>query len=374
MSDRDEHPSFFCARQLSEEQVARWRDLADQIPWAHYRQDPAWANMDPYGSGMSKREPWFFWGESGGALCLTAIGVRRRLPVPGYVFWEFNKGPSFVDGTVLNEWLPWVVSRVRRGAARMHMEPATPLDQGGDEIRTILERHGLVRCSDWATLLLDLTAEEDQIVAGFRSTTQQCIRKSRALGITVEPQDTPDGWRTIAALQADLSLRAPVLLVEESMIQKISRDWLREGSGGTVLVARHGEEALAAALIVTYRGTAHLVMMPSGHLNRDFPASHLLLWEAMRWSRQHGCSTFDLGGYSLEAQQGDSLWGVNLFKRGFAPLDRLSTSVGMYEMVLSPTIVALAARARRYQGLLSRRHDVGLRLRRRLGKMSSPCV
>jgi hypothetical protein len=330
--------------------------------------------MDPYGSGTSKRQPWFFWGEAAGGVCLTVIGVQRRLPAPGYVFWDFNKGPNFVDSAVFDEWLPWVVSRIRRGAARIRMEPPAPLGQGGDEIRTILERHGLKRCSDWATLLLDLTADEERIVAGFRSTTQQCIRKSSALGITVEPQDTREGWRTLAALQADLSLRAPVPLVDESMIGRISRDWFREGSGGTVLVAYHGEEPLAAALIVTYHGTAHLVMMPSGHLNREFPSSHLLLWEAMRWSKDHGCSTFDLGGYSLEAQQGDSLWGVNLFKRGFAPLDRLSTTVGMHEMVLSPTIVALAARARRYQGLLGRRHDVGLRLRRRLGKTSSLCV
>ena len=177
MNDQDERPSFSCARHLSENQVAKWRDFADQVPWAHYRQDPAWADMDPYGSRMSKREPWFFWGETGGVVCLTAIGVRRRLPLPGYVFWEFNKGPSFVDSRVFNEWLPWVASRVRRGAARMHVEPAAPLDQGGDEIRTILERHGFKRCSEWATLLLDLTAEEDEIVAGFRSTTRQCIRK-----------------------------------------------------------------------------------------------------------------------------------------------------------------------------------------------------
>jgi Acetyltransferase (GNAT) domain len=352
MKSQDEHLSFFYAPRLDEDQIARWRDFADRVPWAHYRQDPAWAETERYGSGMTAREPWFFWVESHESVCLTAIGVRRRLPVPGYVFWEFNKGPTFLDSTVFDAWLPWLLHEIRRGGARVRVQPSTPLDQGGDDVETVLERHGFVRRrldGGWATLRLDLTAPEDEIVAGFRPTTQQCIRKSRNLGITIEPEDARNGWRTIAALQADLSLRAPVPLVDEAMMERISRQWLRDGSGGNVLVARHDGEALAAALVVTYHGTADLVMMPSARRHRELSAGHLLLWEVMRWSRQHGCTTFDLGGYSLVAQQGDALSGVNLFKRGFASLDHLTRSVAMHEIVLSRMVAAMAATIRRLQ-------------------------
>lgn len=357
MKGPDEHLRFFSAPRLGADEIAGWRDFADRVSWAHFRQDPAWAETERYGSRAAAREPRFFWAEADGVICLTAIGVRRRLPLPGCAFWEFNKGPTFLDIRAFDMWLPWLRSWIGRSAARIRVEPPAPLNQGGDGIEAVLERHGFTRREDWATLLLDLTPGEDEIIAGFRSTTQQSIRKSRALGILIEPQDTPDGWCTIAALQADLSLRAPVPLVDESMIERISRHWLCGGSGGTVLVASHEGEALAAALVVTYRGTGHLVMMPSGRRQKELPVSHLLLWEGMRWSRQHGCTTFDLGGYSLEAQQGDSLWGVNLFKRGFAPLDCLSKSVAMHEIVLSPTVVALATMVRTCQSRLGRRPD-----------------
>jgi hypothetical protein len=354
MTGQPEHLRFFSTPALDEHQKRAWCDLAQRVPWAHYRQDPAWAEIERYGSGTAAREPRFFWVEAEGSMCLTAIAVRRLLPVPGYAFWEFNRGPTFLENGVLDQWLPWLLSHIGRSAARIRMDPPVPLLENGGDVNTILEQHGFTRHEDWSTLLVDLSAEEDEVIAGFRSTTKQSIKRSRSLGVVVQTEDAPDGWRTISTLQAELALRAPVPSVDELMMERISRNWLRGGSGGTVLVASHQGDPLAAALIVTYRNTAHLVVMPSARRQRDIPASHLLLWEAMRWSRAHECTVFDLGGYSLEAQEGDSLWGVNLFKRGFSSLDNLVTSVGAHEAVPAPTVVALARLTRTFQSRVRR--------------------
>jgi peptidoglycan pentaglycine glycine transferase (the first glycine) len=348
---------FFCAPSLNEDQVALWREFAERVPWAHYFQDPAWGEIERRGTGMGAREPWFFWAEAEGNICLTAIGVRRRLPVPGRVFWEFNKGPTFLDATVLDEWLPWLLSRIRPRTARLRVAPAMPLDQGGDDVETLLERHGFVRrrlYGGWATLLVNISGDEEKIFASFRPAAQRSIGKSLRLGIEIRCEDGPEGWRAIATLQADLSKTAPVLPVDESMMERVSSHWLRGGPGGTVLVARRHGELLAAALVVTYRGTAYLPVIPSSRLHRDMPTAHLLVWEAMRWARQHGCTTFDLVGYGLQAQPGEPLSGVNQFKRGFASLDLLTKSVAVHEAVLSPMVVFLATFIRGSQARFGR--------------------
>ena len=301
---------------------------------------------------MGSRQPIFFWAERDGAICLTALGVRRRLPVPGRVFWEFKKGPTVLDSGVLDQWLGWLVGALGREVARLHVEPAVPLDEGGDDVETLLERHGFVRrrvMGTWATLLVDIGPDEEDILASFRPATQRSIRKSRRLGIEVCSEDTPEGWSVLSALETDLSRRTPVNPVDRETIAQISRHWLADASGGTILIPRRDGMPLAAALVIVYGQRAHLPMIPSSHRHRKLPASHLLVWEAMRWAKARGCTTFDLEGYSLMAQPGDSLWGVNQFKRGFAPIDQLSKSVAIHERVFSPAVVAAAQNVRRFQ-------------------------
>ena len=96
-------------------------------------------------------------------------------------------------------------------------------------------------------------------------------------------------------------------------------------------------------------------MIPSSRRNRRLPAGHLLVWEAMRWAKQHGCTCFDVDGYSMMARPGDALWGVNEFKRGFAPREQPSKCVAIHEKVFSPAIVAAATTVRRMQAW--RRHE-----------------
>ncbi len=350
--------TFFCAPKLDEDQVARWHEFADRVPWAHYSQDPVWAETERDRGGMASGEPWFFWAEAQGTICLTAVGIRRRLPIPRGIFWKFDKGPTFLDAAVVDEWVSWLLPRIGRGAARVRMAPATPLDSGGDDVETILERQGLIRRraqGGWATLLIDISGEEDEIFAGFRPATQRSIKKSLRLGIEIQPADEPEGWAAIAALQAELALPGTVSSIDEARIGRVSRDWFRGGSGGTVLVARHQGEAVAAALIVTYRGTAYLPVIPSSRRHRDLPAAHLLVWEAIRWAKQHGYTALDFEGYSLVARPGEPLWGINQFKRGFSSLDGVKKSVAVHEIVFSPTAVALAGASLRSRSWLANR-------------------
>lgn len=348
---------FFCAPSLDHAQIERWREFADRAPWAHYRQDPDWAGVERRDGRAGARRPFFFWAERGGSVCLTALGIRRSLPVPGRAFWEFDKGPTFVDVEALDEWLPWLLARLGRQAARLRMAPPAPLCDTGDDVETALERHGFQRrrvLGGWATLVGNICPEEDQILRTFRPATQRSIRKSLRLGIEISVEDEPAGWAVLAGLEAELARWAPVSPACPAKIERISRLWLKNGAGGTVLVARHQGEPLAAALLVMHRGTAHLPMIPSSHRQRELPATHLLVWEAMRWAKGHGCKAFDFAGYSLVAQPGDALWGINQFKRGFASVDAIRKSVAIHERVHSPLLTASARAIREAQARWNR--------------------
>ncbi len=48
------------------------------------------------------------------------------------------------------------------------------------------------------------------------------------------------------------------------------------------------------------------------------------------------------------------LWGVNLFKRGFASTERLRTYVAIHELVIAPRVVRLASAGLAFKGALAR--------------------
>jgi len=342
----------FVADSISSRDAERWREFAASVPWSHYFQDPTWAEIERCGGGVAARRPYYFWAERDGAVCLTALGIRRGLPVPGRAFWEFKRGPTVLDVRDLDEWLAWLIAHRTGDVARLRLQPPQPLDEGGDDVETILERYGFVRrraLGGWTTLTIDTRPDDEQVLALFRPATQRSIKKSLRLGIEVHCEDTPCGWSALVQLENELALRAPVSAVSKDEMSRISVRWLADGRGGTVLVARYGSEPLACGLVIARGDKAYLPLIPSSRQRRDLPASHLLVFEAARWARSHGCSTLDLVGYSMMARPGDALWGINQFKRGFASLDRLTRSVAIHERVFSPVVVAAASTARQAQ-------------------------
>jgi hypothetical protein len=356
--------SFVCfaASRLTDAQAERWRELAAQSPAASYSQDPAWADVECAAARAGERTPRFFWCERDGVLCLTALGVQRRLPVPGRVYWEFDNGPTFVQPAALSEWLAWLRETMGRGIARLSLQPALALDEVGDEVETILDAGGFRRrrtAGIWTTLIVDLDRPADEVLGSFRRQTRQKIKQSSGLGVEVAAEDDPRGWAALAALDAEMAGRTPVRPIDERFVAAISQRWFRGGPGGTVLVARHAGEPLAAALVIVYRGTAHLRTLPSSRRQRELPATHLLVWDAMRWAKTQGCTAFDLDGYNVTAAPGDPLWGVNQFKRGFAPKQQPFKTVASHDRVFSPIIVRSAAEVRRFQGWRRRSRATG---------------
>jgi lipid II:glycine glycyltransferase (peptidoglycan interpeptide bridge formation enzyme) len=96
------------------------------------------------------------------------------------------------------------------------------------------------------------------------------------------------------------------------------------------LVASHEDEPLAINISAAFGRHAAYMHGASSDQHRALMPNYLLMWEAMRWAKARGCTSFDLWGIPDEAgrlasqdqpvpvtDRTDGLWGVYRFKRGF---------------------------------------------------------
>jgi peptidoglycan pentaglycine glycine transferase (the first glycine) len=329
---------------LSPEKMRRWEAFLTRAPGGTFRQSPRWAELERGSRRLESREPVYFRGEENGELVLVGLGMRRGLPFSPYGSYRFEWGPVFTDPAVLDEWLGAVLPQLRRDAVRVKLMPRRPLAEGGDDVETVLERHGFVRRrleGGWATLLVDLTPEEDALLHTFRRQTRQNIKKCVAAGLCVQVEDGAAACEAMAGLYGELALRATLKPIPVQWFESMVCDWVHRHSGGGVFIARRDGLPVAGAVVFVDSGVAYLDTIASNGAARALPTNSLLVWEIMRWAKRRGCSTFDLCGYSLVARPGEALAGVNQFKRGFAPHAEPVRYVASHDLVIRPALEAL---------------------------------
>jgi len=140
-------------------------------------------------------------------LLLAAAGYRQESPRPGLVYYDFGRGPAFVDLSLFADWLHYLRSEVAGDAIYIRMAPYHRMDADGPSVEALLAREGFQRDTQtgtWASLLVDVTPSEDDLFMSFQRQTRQQLGKCDRAGFTVESSDDPEGWEAFCRLHAEL--------------------------------------------------------------------------------------------------------------------------------------------------------------------------
>jgi peptidoglycan pentaglycine glycine transferase (the first glycine) len=199
-----------------------------------------------------------------------------------------------------------------------------------------------------ATLLLDLTKSEDEILAAMNQGTRRNIRLAARRNVVVR-QGIADDLPAFYSLMQVTGQRDGFGIHTADYYRAafelfVPRGWAR------LFIAQVNEPGvkpapLAAILVLAFGNKAWYMYGASSNEQRDRKPNHALQWAAIRWAKSRGCATYDLWGIpdedesTLEArfQDEDSgLWGVYRFKRGFG--GRSMRYVGAFDRVYIPLL------------------------------------
>ncbi len=200
------------------------------------------------------------------------------------------------------------------------------------------------------TLVVDLTPEEEIILARMKQKTRYNIRLAARKGVQVR------AWEDVNAFYRMLQETAARdgFAIHPPGYYRLAYDLFVPQGMAQLLVAEYQGEPLAALMVFARGHRAWYFYGASTGRHRNKMPTYLLQWEAMRWARSRGCTEYDLWGVpdedldTLEREfttRRGGLWGVYRFKRGFGGV--LKRAAGPWVREYFPGSFALYRRWRR---------------------------
>ena len=220
----------------------------------------------------------------------------------------------------------------------------------------LLDRHRFrqsrVTNQPQTTVLLDISPPPEDILARMHKKTRQYVRRAEREGITTRLGDAED----LPAFCELMRRTAKREGFAGRSLEYYRAEWAAFSPGDhcALLLAYHEQQLIAARTV--YRFGRHAAEFHGGSVTLPgLHPNHLLVWRAIQWAKERGCTTYDMWGVPDEVEPAvdgrppetperhDGLWGVYQFKRGFGA--HVVRYAGAYDLALVPGVYSLYSAA-----------------------------
>lgn len=355
-----------------------WNTVVASLPGAHILQTWQWGQVKArYGW-----QPWLLtWSADGSAqvrtlvdeggelrwtqspsepIAAAALMLQRNARLPGLRLplnvLYIPKGPlmDWGDDSLRRRVLHDLHAIAhRQGAIFIKIDPDVPLGLGftdatdardnpiGQVVITELAARGWRFSSEQVqfrnTMLLDLGASEEDLLASMKQKTRYNIRLSERKGVKVRLGGEQD-FKLLYQMYAETSARDGFVIRKEDYYRTIWSTFLGTGMA-QALIAEADGDALAALMLFTFARRAWFLYGMSSHRQREMMPNYLLQWEAIRRARGAGCLVYDLWGAPDTTEKSDPLWGVYRFKEGLG--GQVVRHIGAWDLPIRPMLYNL---------------------------------
>lgn len=330
--------------QSSSPPTAAWDAFVRQHPRAHLLQTSAW--------GALKRE--FGWNpvrialaDDSGALVAGAQVLFRKLPLPVGTLAYIPYGPlvDWTDTAQVRRVFTAIDQVARhRSAVFLKIEPGFHLP--AVDLADYGFRHSPQTVQPPRTYVLDLTPDEETILARMNQGTRRNIRKSDKHDVTIR-EGTREDVASFNALIDETGTRNDFGVHTAAYYERVYDLFVPQGQG-VLLLASHAGQDLAGVMVFRLGDWAWYFYGASSSRERQRMASYGVQWAGIRWAKARGAKVYDMYGVPdaapevLEArftERSDGLWGVYRFKRGWG--GEVIRSIGAWDRIYNRVLYSI---------------------------------
>jgi lipid II:glycine glycyltransferase (peptidoglycan interpeptide bridge formation enzyme) len=353
-------------RQLEPMDSQTWQEVLLRLPQPHILQTWEWGQIKRQNAWTPQ---FYIWGDQASPRAAAMLLTRQMRVLPGLSLKVIYcpKGPTldWADQALAESVLADLEAHARgEKAIFIKIDPDIVLSTGqpgtdaeartetGTAVQGMLGRRVWQYSTDQIqfrnTLVLDLSASEDELLAAMKQKTRYNIRLAQRRGVTVREAGLEE-LPQIYTMYAATAVRDDFVIRHEAYYLEL---WQRFYTAGMArfLIAEFEGEPVAALVMLHFAGVARYFYGMSTEKARSHMPTYLLQWEAIRLAKSLGCQTYDFWGAPEVLDESDSLWGVYRFKEGFNGL--FMRTLGAWDYASRPWVYRL------YTSLLPRLLDL----------------
>lgn len=207
------------------------------------------------------------------------------------------------------------------------------------------------------TFMLDISPDEDALMAAMKSKTRYNTRLAQKKGVEIVEDNSKKGFRDYLYLTFEETTKRQQFYAHTPEYHETMWQHMHAAGHAHLLLARYQGITLAAWVIFHLRDKLYYPYGASSSQHRNVMASNLMMWEAIRFGKQRGCTTFDLWGSLGPNPDPAHAWiGFHRFKEGYSPT--LVQCFPTHDIVSKPIMYPIftLANAARWQLLALKKH------------------
>lgn len=205
-----------------------------------------------------------------------------------------------------------------------------------EPIRSFLATQGCQRGKEifiGHTLTLDLTKNENELLAALKPKTRYNLRLAQKNGIEVHEDNSPAAFETYLRLTKATTERQGFFAHTPEYHRQMWRT-LQPSGLAHLFVASYQDQPLVTWILFTHKKTLYYPYGASSRKYSELMPAYAMMWAAIRFGKENGCTVFDLwGSLGQNPNETDPRYGFHRFKEGFGT--ELQEFLGTYDLVVN---------------------------------------
>ena len=290
-------------------------------------------NLDKIATHPLQTSAWAeFRGKWGNEVVETEYGVLtlHKLPFTNYKIGMFIKG---VKPT--KEMLDYLKKlSAEKNLVFIKLEPNV---EKSDQLVKLIQSAGAVPGKTLftpTTFWIDLRPAEQDILKSFSSKTRYNIRLAERKGVTVKEDNSDKAFEKYLDLTRETVSRQGFYAHSEHY-HRLMWECLRphnEKPIAHLLTATYQGEIITTWILFEWRNFLYYPYGASTEKHKEVMANNLIMWEAIKFGKKLGLTTFDLWG----REEGK---GFTKFKEGYNP--KVIEFLGTWDLVINKPLYAI---------------------------------
>ncbi len=296
----------------------QWNDFVSAAEGCNITQSFEWGELGPYLAAHTLRVGVL---DDAGTLCAAILLIITSAPLIRRPYFYAPRGPVIDDPTspALTVLLNFVKVEARKqGAFMLKVEPGA--DDEDANWLDALQRHGF-RANPYAVHIrnewvLNIQPDEKEILAGMKEKWRYNIRLAGRKGVTIRQGEGQADLDKFYQIYETTSERDEFFIHSKAFYEEIMRLYGQDERFALFLAEYQGQP-IAGIIVLRYGHWSWYMYGASSNEQRNLMPNHLLQWHGMQWAKAHDCWYYNFRGIPEILEEGQELWGVYVFKRGF---------------------------------------------------------